>query len=456
MEKVSIVLPCYNHGEFVGDAIKSVLEQSYSNFELFIFDNGSIDDSWEVIRKVDDSRVKKIRFEQNDLLEVKKQFINMASGRYFAIMHSDDIWMREKLEKQMNFFKEHPNARVCFTWSSYVDEQLNPIDEFDEFFAEYNKSEREWWDAFFNRANHLSCPSFVCEREIYIKYFGKLYPYRQIADFYCWMKILEETNLYIVEEILVNQKVHYYGENQNESSRTFENICRETLELEYIVYNIIDKMKDEVFLRYLCSEKEDSSHFSHLDVICKKFLFLLKRCEKYINENGNVIRYYNDHFDDEENGCVFYQYLDEKYGFSRNDFFAYEGKKKKIYTKIQFRLKNWELLENVDFSTIKYPKSVSIYGCGRVGKIFSKKIKPYCKVNQFIDMKPKLEIYDEIPVMTLDKAKIDSESVIVVIPKYDLEDIIMNIKATYPDVTDNNIVSFEDFIKTGKIIDVNF
>lgn len=132
---------------------------------------------------------------------------------------------------------------MCFTWSSYVDEQLNPIDGFDEFFAEYNKPEREWRYVFFTV--QIICHAFfVSEREIYIKYFGKLYPYRQIANFYCWMKILEETNLYVVEEILVNQKAYYYGENQNESSRTFENTCREMLELEYMVYNIIDKMKE--------------------------------------------------------------------------------------------------------------------------------------------------------------------------------------------------------------------
>ena len=120
---VSIVLPCYDHGKYVKDAIESVLNQTYTDFELFVFDNGSTDDSWKVIQEIEDPRMVKVKLEHNDLLEVKKQFIAMASGGHFAIMHSDDIWKREKLEKQIKFLDENKNARVWFTWSAYVDEE---------------------------------------------------------------------------------------------------------------------------------------------------------------------------------------------------------------------------------------------------------------------------------------------------------------------------------------------
>lgn len=64
MEKVSIVLPCYNHADYVGDSIRSVLNQTYQNFELFVFDNGSTDHSWEMINTFDDPRMIKIRLEK--------------------------------------------------------------------------------------------------------------------------------------------------------------------------------------------------------------------------------------------------------------------------------------------------------------------------------------------------------------------------------------------------------
>ena len=453
---VSIVLPCYDHGKYVKDAIESVLNQTYTDFELFVFDNGSTDDSWKVIQEIEDPRMVKVKLEHNDLLEVKKQFIAMASGGHFAIMHSDDIWKREKLEKQIKFLDENKNARVCFTWSAYVDEELESIEGMEDFFKEYNKPEKGWWDAFFSRANHLSCPSFLCEREIYIKYFGKLYPYRQIADFYCWMKILEETNIYIVEEVLVNQRVHYQGYNKNESSKTFENINRESMELKYIMYDIIDNMDDETFINNCCDLEEDRCCLDHMDVVCKKFFFFLNRCAVYTNEYENVVRYYNSHFAHEENGHVFYQFLDEQYGFSRNDFFAYEGNDGNSVNMLRSRIMRWAKLENTDFSTINYPGSISIYGCGQIGKIFGKKVMPYCHVQQFIDANPKISVYDGIPVVTLEQANIDAGSIIVVIPTYDLPQIIENIKIAHKQIADKNIISFDDLVNTGERIDDRF
>lgn len=456
MEKVSVVLPCYNHGNYVADAINSVLNQTYSNFELFIFDNGSADNSWDVIQKFKDSRIKKIRFQENDLLKVKKQFIEMASGKYFAIMHSDDVWKEQKLEKQMALLTQNEDARVCFTWSKFVDEDLNDIEGLEEFFHEYNKTQQEWWKTFMSRANHLSCPSFICERDIYIKYFGKLYPYRQIADFYCWMKILEETNLYIVEEVLVNQRVHNSGKNKNESYRSTENLTRENIELKYIIYKIIDEMDDEVFVKYFCKSKEDQSQLKHIDVMCEKFMFFVHRNRGFLGEYDNAIRYYDTYFEYVEDGKVFYQYLNDKYNFSRNDFFTYTGGEKYTGGIIESRNHRWAKMENIDFSTVKYPVSLSIYGCGQIGKVFYKKIKDYCKVEQFIDGQPRADVYGDVQIVTVDQAVLNENSVIVVVPTYDFELIVEKIKNSHPYVCDDNIIKFDDFIGTGKIIDPEF
>lgn len=448
MEKISIVLPCYNHAEYVGDSIRSVLNQTYRNFELFVFDNGSMDNSWEVINSFHDERMIKIKLEKNDLLEVKKQFIQRATAKYFAIMYSDDIWLESKLEKQMELINANQDARVCFTWSKFVNEHLEDMWEENVFFNETNKSEKEWWEAFFTRANHLSCPSFLCEREIYIKHFGKLYPYRQIADFYCWMKILEETNIYIVEEVLVNQRLHTQGNNPNECARTKENIYRENVELKYVIYKIIDEMPDHVFIKNFCDSTEE---LEHMDVMCRKFLFFLNRKKGFSEERENVIRYYNTYFDYQENGQVFYQYLERKYGFSRTDFFQYTGFRDDMFSIIESRCGRWEILANTDLSTIAYPEKLSIYGFGSVGRAFYQHIKTYCKVEQFIDRQPQRSSFEDIPLRTNEEASIDGNTFIVVIPSYDYENILHTIKSIHPDAQESNIVKFEDFVGAGRL-----
>ncbi|MCM1100968.1 MAG: glycosyltransferase [Acetatifactor muris] len=446
MEKISIVLPCYNHAEYVGDSIRSVLNQTYENFELFVFDNGSADNSWEVINSFEDPRMIKIRLEQNDMLEVKKQFIERATAKYFAIMYSDDLWMETKLEKQMQMIGE-TGAKVCFTWSKFVNEDLEDMQEVGVFFNETNKSQKEWWEAFFTRANHLSCPSFLCERDIYIRHFGKLYPYRQIADFYCWMKILEETNLYIVEEVLVNQRLHIKGNNPNECARTKENIYRENVELRYVIYKIIDEMPDAVFINNFC---EDVKEVAHIDVMCRKFLFFLNRKKGFSEEYDNATRYYNTYFDYEEEGQIFYRLLESKYGFSRNDFFGYTCIRDDMFSIIESRCGRWEILENTDLSTLEYPDKISLYGFGAVGRSFYQQIKEYCAVEQFIDRQPQCASFEGVPLHTLPNAVINADTFIIVIPTYDFEKIVEEIKEMHPAILEENIVKFEDFVGEGK------
>ena len=452
MCKVSIVLPCYNHGEYVEDAIKSILNQTYTDYELFIFDNGSTDNSWEVINKFEDHRITKIRLNKNSILKVKEQFIEKARGKYFAIMHSDDVWLEDKLEKQMELFDKNKDVRVSFTWSEFVDEQFNPIGlRFDEC----NKSQKGWWDSFFTGENHMSMPSFMCEREIYIKHLGCLYPYRQIADYYMWMKILEETNIYMVEQVLVKQRIHNSGKgNMNESYRTNENITRTAVEFKLMMFKLLDEMEDKTFVDYLCNNNIDDN-YTHLDVMCEKFLFMLNGEKPFLKDSDYAIWYYNKYFDYIENNNIFYQYLDDKYKFSRQDFFDLTGKVN-VTRDEDLSSARWAKMANIDFSTIDYPKELFIYGCGQIGKIFYKKIRKYCSVKQFIDRNPRRSFYEGVPITKIEDAQLGEGSVIIVVPTYDFDIIVKDITDEHPALKIGNIIRFGEFIEKGKVIDPEF
>lgn len=443
-EKISIVLPCYNHEQYIGDAIRSILNQTYTNFEAFVFDNGSADNSWDVINSFEDERLIKIKLEKNDLLEVKRQFIEKSTGRYCAILYSDDVWLETKLEKQMQYMKNNNDAKICFTLGKQVDENLNEIDGFVDHTTERNKSPYEWWQAFLMHANHLSCPSMMCEREIYEKYFGKLYPYRQIADMFCWMKILQETNLHVIEEILVLQRIHLNNGIVNESARTPENLRREYYELKNLLFKIIDEMPGEVFVKEFLN-KEYNNTYSNLDVLCMKYLFLAKDDSNIYDNHDNAIRFYDKYFDYEENGNIFYQYLAKKYGYSRNDFFEFSGKLSKNGQINSSRMKRWNLLASCEFDGKNIDKPISIYGCGDIGKAFYNRIKRYTKVIQFIDAGVKNKTYDEVPIVKLENATINNEMIVVIIPTYDYDNIVADLKK-YHNLDEVEIIKFEDFL----------
>ncbi|MDR2511384.1 MAG: glycosyltransferase, partial [Bacteroidales bacterium] len=117
---VSIITPCYNCAEFVGQAIESVLVQTYQNWEMLIIDDCSTDTSVVEIEKYckKDGRIKLFTTACNTgaPTEPRNIGIQKARGRYIAFLDSDDVWLREKLEHQIPLFK---NPQTAIVYSNY-------------------------------------------------------------------------------------------------------------------------------------------------------------------------------------------------------------------------------------------------------------------------------------------------------------------------------------------------
>ena len=97
---VSVIMPAYNVEKYIGEAIQSVLNQTYKNFELIIFDDGSTDKTWEIIQSFNDSRIIAIRHQQNKgVAEARNTALKIAKGKWVALIDSDDVWLSDRLEK---------------------------------------------------------------------------------------------------------------------------------------------------------------------------------------------------------------------------------------------------------------------------------------------------------------------------------------------------------------------
>ena len=129
MHLVSIIMPTFNSSSTVADSIKSVLEQSYSNWELLITDDCSTDDTLGIIQSFSDrdSRIKVFQNTENGGAGISRNnSISMAKGRFIAFLDSDDMWFKDKLFEQINFMLENDYA---LTYTNYikVDENNNVI-----------------------------------------------------------------------------------------------------------------------------------------------------------------------------------------------------------------------------------------------------------------------------------------------------------------------------------------
>lgn len=99
---VSIIIPCYNSENYIEETIRSVLDQTYKNFELIIADDGSTDRSAEIINSFQDERIKYLYQKNNGAPAAKNNAIRNAQGAYISFLDSDDLWESGKIEKQVS------------------------------------------------------------------------------------------------------------------------------------------------------------------------------------------------------------------------------------------------------------------------------------------------------------------------------------------------------------------
>jgi glycosyltransferase involved in cell wall biosynthesis len=114
MPLVSVIIPTYNAGPYLLEAIESVLDQSFKDFEIIVVDDASDDDTEERLRPIAD-RIVYIRQNHAGSAVARNRGILSASGRYIAFLDADDLWLRDKLEKQVALMEENPGAVVVVT-----------------------------------------------------------------------------------------------------------------------------------------------------------------------------------------------------------------------------------------------------------------------------------------------------------------------------------------------------
>ncbi|USL96177.1 glycosyltransferase family 2 protein [Riemerella anatipestifer] len=129
MPEVSIITPCYNASKFLKETINSVLNQTFTNWEWIISDDNSKDNSVEIIKQINDPRIKLIESKQNGGAgKARNLALELATGRYITFLDADDLWETNFLEEMVSFMKRE-NAELAYSNYARCDENLTPIIE---------------------------------------------------------------------------------------------------------------------------------------------------------------------------------------------------------------------------------------------------------------------------------------------------------------------------------------
>ncbi|MDW7650633.1 MAG: glycosyltransferase family 2 protein [Bacillota bacterium] len=194
---VSIITPSFNTEKFVAETIKSVINQSYQNWEMLIVDDSSTDNSIEIIKSFNDDRIKLFVNNTNKGAAISRNFaLKEAKGKWIAFLDSDDLWHPDKLSKQVNFMKRN---NYQFSYTNYIE-----IDENSKPNGNLITGPKILSKKSLKNFCYQGCLTVMYDREkiglIQVKNLPKN------NDYALWLKAIEKSNCYLLPEILASYR----------------------------------------------------------------------------------------------------------------------------------------------------------------------------------------------------------------------------------------------------------
>lgn len=213
---VSICIPTYNAGDFIEEALRSIVGQSYKNIEIIIGDNASTDNTYEIVEKFQkkDSRIRYYRNEINLGYSGNcNKLISMSNGDYIAIYHSDDVYDVNIIEKEVEVLNNDIDLLGIFCLYDQIDKHGKVI-EINKFPTNSDKTlHKVYLDEFINividrGGSCFCCPTSMIRKDIYEKLNGYDPDLKYIEDQDMWGRILLNGPIGIINEKLIRYRIH--------------------------------------------------------------------------------------------------------------------------------------------------------------------------------------------------------------------------------------------------------
>lgn len=209
---VSVVIKAYNHEAYVEQAIRSVLEQSYQDFEIVITDDGSTDGTPHKIEQFTDPRIHFERLAVNrGIPAAMNATVRRARGLFVAILNSDDFMLPDRLETQVRFLREHADVAAVFSVPQQVDDSGRQDDGYGTMFAipfaHANPTRRDWLRHFFLHGNTLCAPSAMIRNSVFRAIGPDDVRLAHLADLDRWIKLLRWREIHVMDRPLTAFRV---------------------------------------------------------------------------------------------------------------------------------------------------------------------------------------------------------------------------------------------------------
>ena len=315
---VSVYINVYNREDLIGKTIQSVLDQTYSNLQIIVVDDGSSDGTADVVNSFTDPRIEFYPLEKNiNVVGALNEGLRHARGDYAAHVDSDDLWDPLKIEKQVRFLEDHPEYGSCFSLVKIIDEtgaesEGNEVINSELFHME-NMTQAEMLRYFYDHSNHLNHSSMIVRKRI-LDQTGAYDPTKQyLHDFDLWMRFCLQAPVYIIQEPLVCYRVHSDNYSNPEEGR--DNAYQ--WEFAQVMQSMIDHCPEELFSQaFADKQKTDQPLTSQILEIEKAFILM----DAFSVNAGNQILGIQK-LDALFAQAEYRKLLEEVYGFTQEDLY---------------------------------------------------------------------------------------------------------------------------------------
>ena len=210
--KVSVIIPTYNRAHLLPQAIDSVLNQTFKDFELIIVDNYSSDNTESVVKSYDDKRIRYFKNQNNGLIGVNRNYgIQKSRGEFIAFLDDDDLWLPEKLEKQVKLLNSNQELGLVYSDIYIIGSNGNLLK--DTYFHRVKPFRG-------NVFNELLVVNFICNLTVVVRkealskvgVFDLKYVIAQ--DYDLWLRLVECYPVDFIEQPLAKYRLHSESASQ--------------------------------------------------------------------------------------------------------------------------------------------------------------------------------------------------------------------------------------------------
>ena len=223
---ISVIIPTYNRVSFLLESVNSILQQTYTEFEIIIVSDGSTDNTKEEIAKLKDSRIKFIELDKNYGYPAKarNEGINISNGEFIAFCDDDDLWEIDKLEKQMKMVNLGYN--FIFTNYKFLEGSKTFIKKkYLRYVVSFiiNQINNKISYLFLSLTNPIVNSSVLVNKKLISKIkFNESISYRASEDYQVWIQIYDSSKPFFLRKELVKYRLH----ENNISNDLFANLKR--------------------------------------------------------------------------------------------------------------------------------------------------------------------------------------------------------------------------------------